>query len=49
MGRWGLAALDEVEQERVLSTLEQVVQVTDAEELDAARMLVPGVDVSTGK
>lgn len=40
-----LAALDAAEQERVLSTLEQVVGLMEAEALDAAPMLAPGSDV----
>jgi len=44
-----LADMEEADQERLLSALEQVVELMDAEDIDAAPMLVPGVDVPTGR
>lgn len=44
-----LTAMDEADQERILSTLEQVVAMMDAEQIDAAPMLVPGVDLRRGE
>lgn len=40
-----LGALDAEEQEAILATLERVVGLMEAEELDAAPMLVPGSEV----
>jgi DNA-binding MarR family transcriptional regulator len=40
-----LHALPAAEQETLLSALEQVVDMMDADDLDAAPMLVPGVEV----
>ena len=42
-----LAALPIDDQERLLSALEQVVELMDADELDAAPMLVPGAELPT--
>ena len=40
-----LQALPEDQRERILGALEQVVEMMDAENLDAAPMLVPGPDI----
>ena len=43
-----LAALAPADQERLLSALEQVVELMEAEDMDAAPILAPGVDMDAG-